>query len=88
MEMTGKVHIPTTQFGYIEKEYSFVGGSEDDFNKKMVDDFNLISGLFKSSVETKKKPMCLGQKMTENGHTYVAVKNEAKDELYWIIEKV
>lgn len=85
MEMTGKIHVPTTQYGYIEKEYSFVG--DEDFDRIMIKDFKRISDLWKSP-KTDKSPTILGETMVENGHIYEASMNEATKKLYWLIKKI
>jgi len=89
MEIVSKIHIPVEQYGFIEIEYSFMNGNEDEFRTKMIDDYNLMQGLFKRARKPKSSaPTELGETMEENGHTYKAVMNEKSKELYWVIYKI
>ena len=77
MEIVSKIHIPVESFGFIEIEYSFVNGNEDEYRLKMIDDYNLMQGLFKRARTPKgSDPVELGETMVENNRTYKAVMNE------------
>jgi len=54
MKITGKIQVPTTQYGYIMKEYVFE--NDDDSDKIMVNDFKRIYSLWKWPNNGARKP--------------------------------
>ena len=86
------LHIPTVSFGFIEVEREYSLENKEKLYKEAVDDFKLISNMWKSPEVNKDpklgQPDTLGQTKIENGHVYKAVKNEGSNTLYWLIDKV
>ena len=81
-----KLHIPTISYGFIEVEREFALEDKEKLYKEAVEDFRLISKIWKEP-ETTGDPQYLGQTMVERGHTYKAVQNLKTNKLYWLIDK-
>lgn len=79
--MKATIHVPMNSFGYIEREY------ENATNKQLVADFKELSALW-AEPEKGKEPLKVGDKMVENGHTYIACQNEKTGKLFWLIDKI